>query len=81
MPTAVRVRIKRFRLQRPGWSIAEVEERVTGQRADGKVFVAIGPLDQVHEGEEADLEGGWVIHPKWGEQFKVTSAMPAVPSD
>jgi exodeoxyribonuclease V alpha subunit len=43
--------------------------------------IAVGPFPHVQEGEEVALKGDWVMHPKFGEQFKVTEATSRVPND
>jgi exodeoxyribonuclease V alpha subunit len=35
----------------------------------------------VQEGEEVTLTGDWVMHPKYGEQFKVEKAVSRIPKD
>jgi exodeoxyribonuclease V alpha subunit len=77
----LRGRIKRFRFQKPGWCIAEVEV-LSGAGVEGQpIHTCVGPLDNVSEGEPADFEGEWQEHPKYGPQFRVDSVTPAIPRD
>lgn len=78
--TKIRGRLKRFRFQKPGWAIAEVE-RLGGDVGTDDIFTAVGALDSIAEGEEAELEGEWQLHPKFGEQFKVSTLTLTIPRD
>lgn len=78
-PKKIRGRLKRFKFQKPGWCIAEVERIGGGE--DGNIFTAVGTLDQITEGEEAEFEGEWQLHPKFGDQFKVSGLALTVPRD
>ncbi len=48
---------------------AVIRLKVKGRRDPVTV---VGPLATVKEGEQLQLKGRYEIHPKWGEQFKVT---------
>jgi exodeoxyribonuclease V alpha subunit len=88
MPTCtIRGRLKRFRYQKPGWGIAEVEARDAsalpqdGSQHKAGLFVAVGNIEAIAPGEEAEFAGEWMVHPSYGHQFKVASAMPTTPRD
>jgi exodeoxyribonuclease V alpha subunit len=48
---------------------AVVRLKVKGRR---EPVTVVGPLAGTREGEELQLKGRYEVHPKWGEQFKVT---------
>lgn len=88
MPTlTIRGRLKRFRYQKPGWGIAEVEAaEASALPQDGSahkagLFVAVGNIEAIAPGEEAEFAGEWMVHPSYGHQFKVASSMPITPRD
>lgn len=57
-----------------GYVICEVDSKEEGQ------FCAVGYMPSVTEGENAELTGGWVTHPDYGEQFKVELYRTIMPS-
>jgi exodeoxyribonuclease V alpha subunit len=67
-------RIKKIRWASASWMIAVVSPR-------DEVIAAVGPFPPGQEGEDVTLKGDWVMHPKYGEQFKVTEAVSRVPQD
>ncbi|MCZ6787592.1 MAG: AAA family ATPase [Planctomycetota bacterium] len=80
MSLTIEVRLKRFRFQKPGWCIA-VMEAIHPSDSVPKEFICIGPLDNIAEGEAAELDGHWEVHPKYGDQFKVSGLTLLVPRD
>ncbi|MDP3911645.1 MAG: AAA family ATPase [Gemmatimonadales bacterium] len=80
---SILARMKRELYTKPGWKIALFERLDGGSDGDGKdgEIRCVGALDHVQEGEDCQLEGEWQIHPKYGEQFKVTNATSTIPRD
>jgi exodeoxyribonuclease V alpha subunit len=69
--------VERLTFADPESHYAVVRLKVKGRRDPVTV---VGPLATVKEGEQLQLKGRYEIHPKWGEQFKVTwwySVLPA----
>lgn len=58
-----------------GYVICEVDSKDEGQ------FYAVGYMPSISEGENAELTGSWVVHPDYGEQFKVELYRTIMPSD
>ena len=58
-----------------GYTVCEVDSESDGQ------FCAVGYMPAVTEGEIAELTGEWVMHPGYGEQFKVELCRTVMPSD
>ncbi len=49
--------------------------------AEEGLFTATGYMPYVTEGERVALTGGWVMHPDYGEQFKISYYETIMPSD
>ena len=57
-----------------GYAICEVKSETEGN------FYAVGYMPTIHAGEHAELTGDWVVHPDYGEQFKVEIYNTLMPS-
>jgi exodeoxyribonuclease V alpha subunit len=69
--------VERLTFADPESHYAVVRLKVKGRRDPVTI---VGPLASTKEGEHLQLKGRYEIHPKWGEQFKVTwwySVLPA----
>jgi exodeoxyribonuclease V alpha subunit len=69
--------VERLTFADPETHYAVVRLKVKGRR---EPVTVVGPLASAKEGEELQMKGRYEIHPKWGEQFKVTwwfSVLPA----
>ena len=53
----------RFRNEENGFTIAVLD-------VEGEPVIATGVFPPVVEGQTVVLEGGWVVHKKYGRQFK-----------
>lgn len=49
--------------------------------SDGDEITCVGSLSYVGEGEKVELEGTYISHPSYGEQFKVESCQVKNPDD
>lgn len=47
---------------------------------NGEPVVAVGILPYINVGEQVDLTGNYIIHPQYGQQFKVVTAERTMPS-
>jgi exodeoxyribonuclease V alpha subunit len=61
--------VERLTFSDPETHYAVVRLRVKGRR---EPVTVVGPLAGTREGEQLELKGHYEVHPKWGEQFKVT---------
>jgi exodeoxyribonuclease V alpha subunit len=61
--------VERLTFADPETHYAVVRLKVKGRRDPVTV---VGPLAGTREGEQLELKGHYEVHPKWGEQFKVT---------
>jgi exodeoxyribonuclease V alpha subunit len=61
--------VERLTFSDPETHYAVVRLKVKGRRDPVTV---VGPLAGTREGEQLELKGHYEVHPKWGEQFKVT---------
>ncbi len=61
--------VERLTFADPESHYAVVRLKVKGRR---EPVTVVGPLASTQEGEELNLKGRYEIHPKWGEQFRVT---------
>ncbi len=69
--------VERLTFSDPETHYAVVRLKVKGRRDPVTV---VGPLASTREGEQLEIKGRFEMHPKWGEQFKVTwwySVLPA----
>lgn len=56
-----------FRNDENGYVVSRIKE-------DAKAITTIvGCIPYISEGQNLKLQGGWVIHPQFGRQFKVES--------
>jgi exodeoxyribonuclease V alpha subunit len=67
--TALEGVVERLTFADPESHYAVVRLKVKGRR---DLVTVVGPLAGTREGEQLQLKGHYEIHPKWGEQFKVT---------
>lgn len=58
-----------------GYAICEVSSKTEGD------FYAVGYMPTIRPGEEAKLTGEWIVHPEYGEQFKVELYETIMPSE
>jgi exodeoxyribonuclease V alpha subunit len=61
--------VERLTFSDPESHYAVVRLKVKGRR---DLVTVVGPLAGTREGEQLQLKGRYEVHPKWGEQFKVT---------
>jgi exodeoxyribonuclease V alpha subunit len=71
------ITVSRFRYldENTGWAVAGATA------ADGDPLTLVGQLGHLRPGERARVEGVWVDDPRYGEQVKVTQALPIDPGD
>lgn len=62
----------RFRNEDNGFTIAVMD-------VDGDPVIATGVFPPVVEGQTLELDGAWVVHKKYGRQFKVEKCVLSVP--
>lgn len=67
--TALEGVVERLTYADPESHYAVVRLKVKGRR---EPVTVVGPLASAREGEQLQLKGRYEVHPKWGEQFKVT---------
>lgn len=65
MILTVTVEYIKYRNDENGYSIVVVDN-------EGSPLIAVGNFPSVSEGDALEIEGDYVMHPKYGEQFKVT---------
>jgi len=63
-----------FSNEENGWCVVRMEPD------DAPSLTAVGPLLGVRQGDELRLNGRWVRHPKFGEQFQAESYVTVSPS-
>ena len=56
-----------------GYIVADLE-------TENAMVTVVGELGQIEEGEELELTGSFVSHPRFGEQFRAESCVRALPS-
>ncbi len=56
-----------------GYVVADLE-------TEDMMVTVVGELGQIEEGEELELTGSFVMHPRFGEQFRAESCVRALPS-
>ena len=61
--------VERLTFADPESHYAVVRLKVKGRR---EPVTVVGPLASTQEGEQLNLKGRYEVHPKWGEQFRVT---------
>lgn len=54
-----------FQNPKNGYTVCEIQ-------GDSEVWVAVGTLPYIQKGEQVELTGSFIVHPDYGEQFKVT---------
>ncbi|MFZ2087904.1 MAG: ATP-dependent RecD-like DNA helicase [Desulfobaccales bacterium] len=69
--------VERLTFADPESHYAVVRLKVKGRR---DIVTVVGPLAGTREGEQLELKGHFEVHPKWGEQFKVTWWYAVLPS-
>lgn len=62
----------RFRNEENGYTVADFE-------AEGEPIVGVGQIMEVREGQKYILEGDWVYHDRFGEQFRIDRAQEDTP--
>ncbi len=63
----------RFRNDENGYTIAVLD-------IEGDPVIAVGTFPPVTEGEDVEVIGDYVVHPKFGRQFKATDVKRVMPS-
>ncbi len=63
----------RFRNEENGYTIAVLD-------IDGEPVIAVGTFPPVSEGEDVEVTGDYVVHPRFGRQFKATDVRRVMPS-
>ncbi len=63
----------RFRNDENGYTIAVIDVK-------GEPIIAVGTFPPINEGEDVELVGDYTNHPKFGRQFKATSARRIAPT-
>jgi len=63
-----------FANEESGWCVVRLEPE------DAPSLTAVGPLLGVRQGDELRLNGRWIRHPKFGEQFEAESYIQVAPS-
>ena len=58
-----------------GYTICDITSKEEG------MFTAVGYMPYVSAGENIEMEGLWVVHPEYGEQFSVKQYKTVPPSD
>lgn len=49
-------------------------------KSAGSEIIARGFLPELHQGEQVNLKGAWIFHPKFGRQFEVKECSAKLPS-
>lgn len=62
------------------FAIVEFLSQPTTDDEPSVSFTAIGPIPTAKANQLLELHGAWVDHPKYGKQFKVSTAFHSVPS-
>lgn len=62
-----------FYNENTGYTVADLE-------TEDMMVTVVGELGQIEEGEELELTGSFVNHPRFGEQFRAESCVRALPS-
>ncbi|WP_027623690.1 ATP-dependent RecD-like DNA helicase [Clostridium lundense] len=62
-----------FKNDENGYVVAKIKE-------EGKLFTITGCIPYIMEGQSLKLGGEWIIHPQFGEQFKVELCEEALPN-
>ncbi len=77
MAFAEEITVSRFRFldDSTGWAVA------SATAGGGDTITVVGQLGHLREGERAEVQGTWVDDPRYGEQVKVTHALPLDPGD
>ncbi len=63
---------------------ARHRKRSSGTRQSGQeenTITCVGSLSYIGEGEKVELEGEYISHPSYGDQFKVSNCMVKTPDD
>jgi exodeoxyribonuclease V alpha subunit len=63
----------RFHNEENGYTVLTLSDPALEKKGLDSVFTAVGSLPDVGEGELLQLEGSWVTHAVYGEQFKIAS--------
>lgn len=58
-----------------GYTVCDIENAETG------LFTATGCMPYINEGEHIRADGAWVVHPDYGDQFKISSYETILPAD
>lgn len=58
-----------------GYTVCDIENDEIG------LFTATGCMPYINEGEHIRAEGAWVVHPEYGDQFKISSCETVLPAD
>ncbi|MDY3928675.1 MAG: ATP-dependent RecD-like DNA helicase [Clostridia bacterium] len=58
-----------------GYTICDIDSRENGG------FTAVGYMPYISTGENIEMEGSWVMHPEYGEQFSVKQYKTVLPTE
>lgn len=58
-----------------GFTVCDIENAESG------LFTATGCMPYINEGEHIRAEGSWVVHPDYGDQFKISTYETILPAD
>ena len=64
-----------FTNEENGYTVCEIYNKDEGD------FTATGYMPYINEGENIEMNGSWVVHPEYGEQFSVVDYKTVLPSD
>ena len=63
-----------FNNKESGYSVLKLDTR-------SGIITATGSLPNIQAGQELIISGQWIVHPKFGKQFTIESATPAMPTN
>ena len=58
-----------------GYTVCEISNKQEG------IFTAVGYMPYLSVGESLEMEGSWIEHPDYGEQFKINEYRTVLPTD
>ena len=70
-----------YRNDQNGYTVLNLSDPALEKKGLDSVYTAVGTLPDVGEGELLELEGSWVTHPVYGDQFKISSFEVRRPED
>lgn len=70
-----------YRNEENGYTVLNLSDPEREKQGLESVFTAVGSLPEVGEGELLEMEGSWISHHIYGDQFKITSFEIQKPED